>query len=235
MIEGPAYRIETERLALRCFEPHDTESLKALVDANLDRLRPWMDWARDEPTGFEEKLRLVRRFRADFDLGEKLAYAVLARSNRPVDPQPLAGAPRDDPGETLLGACALHVHADERWGEIGYWLAREATGKGLATEAAGALVRAAFEIERLQRVEIHCDADNVRSARVAERLGFACDATLRRRKERAGGERVDRMVWSLFADETRSLASAQRLAAWDVLGRTILDAHPTARRGSAFP
>ncbi len=64
---GPAYRVETERLVVRCFQPSDAALLKAAVDASLDALRPWMPWALQEPQTVEAKVAMLRRFRAAFD------------------------------------------------------------------------------------------------------------------------------------------------------------------------
>lgn len=46
---GPAYRIHTQRLVVRCWEPRDAPLLKAVLDESLDHLRPWMPWAQNEP------------------------------------------------------------------------------------------------------------------------------------------------------------------------------------------
>ncbi|HEV8114047.1 MAG TPA: hypothetical protein VGR31_14845 [Planctomycetota bacterium] len=35
LLRGPAYRIETDRLVLRCFDPNDAVLLKSAVDASL--------------------------------------------------------------------------------------------------------------------------------------------------------------------------------------------------------
>ena len=47
--QGPAYRIHTQRLVLRCWQPTDAPLLKAAIDANLEHLRPWLPWAQYEP------------------------------------------------------------------------------------------------------------------------------------------------------------------------------------------
>src|SRR4051812_17942818 len=73
---GPAYRIETARLVLRCYQPADAPLLKAAIDASLDSLRPWMPWARDEPRPLPEKVSMLRRFRGMFDLGQDFIYGV---------------------------------------------------------------------------------------------------------------------------------------------------------------
>ncbi|MES2731624.1 MAG: hypothetical protein V4714_07745 [Bacteroidota bacterium] len=43
------YRIETDRLVIRCYEPSDAEKLKNAITESLDHLRPWMPWAQNEP------------------------------------------------------------------------------------------------------------------------------------------------------------------------------------------
>src|ERR1700759_5294954 len=41
-VDPPPYRIETERLVLRCWNPADAEALKEAVDASIEHLLPWM-------------------------------------------------------------------------------------------------------------------------------------------------------------------------------------------------
>jgi hypothetical protein len=52
----PIYRIRTTHLSLRCWQPADAERLKAAMDANLDHLRPWMQWAMEEPQPLQQKI-----------------------------------------------------------------------------------------------------------------------------------------------------------------------------------
>lgn len=60
---GPAYRIHTRRLVLRCWHPSDAALLKAAIDANLDHLRPWLPWAQHEPEDLQAKIERLRQFR----------------------------------------------------------------------------------------------------------------------------------------------------------------------------
>ena len=63
------YRIETDRLVIRCYQPTDAVLLKQAIDESLDHLRPWMPWAMEEPETVEEKVARLRRFQGQFDLG----------------------------------------------------------------------------------------------------------------------------------------------------------------------
>ena len=53
--DGPAYRVHTQRLVIRCWQPEDAPLLKASIDENLDHLRPQMPWAMNEPTDLQTK------------------------------------------------------------------------------------------------------------------------------------------------------------------------------------
>ena len=106
---------------------------------------------------------------------------------------------------------------------IGYWIHAAHINQGLATEAAAALTRVAFEVNDVERVEIHCDPANVRSAAVPRKLGYAHEATLRRRAQAGDGTHRDTMIWTLFADTyPGSAAATAEIEAYDARGRRIL-------------
>jgi len=56
--------------------------------------------------------------------------------------------------------------------ELGHWIAPPLHGRGYMTEAARAVVDAAFTQLALHKVVVGCLAENVRSQRVIEKLGF---------------------------------------------------------------
>lgn len=81
----------------------------------------------------------------------------------------------------LIGACDLTVENTNE-ADLGFVFGRDAWGRGYATEAAQALVRAAFEELGVTRVFATCDIANTASARVLEKAGLRCEATLERHK-----------------------------------------------------
>lgn len=218
MPNGPAYRIVTENLELRCLEPADATQLCDVIAENVQHLRPWIEWAREGPRTLDSTVEVVRRMRGRFDLGESFAYAISRRDGGP-----------------MIGGCALAPMLGEASASIGYWLARASTGQGLASEAAAALVRVAFEIESVELIEISCVPDNVRSAGVAERLGFHADGTQRKRLRSEDGVREDRSSWSMLREEyPRAPAARVSITAYDAIGRTLIEPASGLRRGSAF-
>jgi hypothetical protein len=152
----PPYRIETERLVVRCWEPRDAPLLKEAVDASLDHLRPWM--------------------------------------------------------HTRFGDDAF---------EIGYWIRASRAGRGLATEVTAALTRVALELCGADRVEIRVDPANEASLAVPRKLGFAEEATLRRRLPNPDGEPRDVTLFVLFHDDLGGAVASARFEAYDALGRHL--------------
>jgi RimJ/RimL family protein N-acetyltransferase len=106
--------------------------------------------------------------------------------------------------------------------EIGYWIHAQAVNQGFATEVSVALTRVAFEIDQVDRVEIHCDPANIRSAAVPRKLGYTYEATLRRRIMLEDGKLRDSMIWCMQSDEYPASAAAQmKYSAYDAAGQLI--------------
>ncbi len=77
--------------------------------------------------------------------------------------------------QSLFGIFGMHRRIGPGAIEVGYWLDRNAIGKGYATQVARALTAAALALCDTSRVEIHCDEANERSRRIPERLGYRLD------------------------------------------------------------
>jgi RimJ/RimL family protein N-acetyltransferase len=203
----PPYRIETDRLVIRCYDPGDAPLLKDAIDSSLDHLRPFMPWTDDEPQSLEEKVALLRRFRAAFDAGDNFVYGIF------------------DPEEReLLGGTGLHPRIGPEGLEVGYWTRTSRTRQGIATEASAAMTRVAFEICGADRVEIRIEPTNAASLAVPPKLGFPEEARLRRRLPARPGEPLrDVVVFTLFSEAYEgSPAAGTQLRAWDAAGSELL-------------
>jgi RimJ/RimL family protein N-acetyltransferase len=184
-VKTPPYRIETERLVIRCYEPEDAPLLKAAVDSSIEHLLPWMPWARFEPQSVEDKVELCRMFRGQFDLDQNYIYGIFSLDET-----------------EQFGGSGLHPRANEGSLEIGYWVAAGAVRRGIATEVTAALTRAGFELAGLERVDIQVDPTNDRSLAIPRKLGFTEEGTLRRRLEAHENEpRRDSVVFSMLREE----------------------------------
>ncbi|MFI7214319.1 GNAT family N-acetyltransferase [Micromonospora maritima] len=107
-------------------------------------------------------------------------------------------------GDVVIGAVELvwRSRAD-RTGELGYVFHPDHGGRGLATEAAGAVLDWGFGAFGLHRVVVRCHAGNESSARLAARLGMRQEARhVRSYRFRDGW--ADQLVFALLADEWRA-------------------------------
>jgi RimJ/RimL family protein N-acetyltransferase len=81
--------------------------------------------------------------------------------------------------DRLLGSFSLmEIDRERGSGEIGYWVAAGARGRGIATRATRLLADWAADELGLTRIEILPHKDNTPSRRVAEKLGFRDTGTL---------------------------------------------------------
>ncbi len=109
---------------------------------------------------------------------------------------PTAQASVDAADGALLGAISLDPAGEGR-GQIGYWVAREARGRGVATRALTLLSRWGLAQGGYSRVQLLTEPENVGSQRVAERAGFTNEGLLRSYAELKGSRR-DMLMWSLL-------------------------------------
>ncbi|MCI2242162.1 GNAT family N-acetyltransferase [Adlercreutzia faecimuris] len=145
--------IETERLVLRPWREGDADDLFAL--ARDPRVGPPAGWP---PHGSVEESREV--IRTVFSAPE--TYAITLRGDgRPVG---CVGLLTGDAGTEPLAPGEA---------EVGYWVGVPWQDHGIATEAARALMRRAFDDLGLSALWCSYRADNGPSARVAAKCGFA--------------------------------------------------------------
>jgi RimJ/RimL family protein N-acetyltransferase len=152
-------------------------ALPDLVDGEL-RLRP--------PTGRDvpEITRICRdpeierwtRVPSPYTEADARGYVeAAARALADGDGVLLLAVDRED--DRVLGAVGLSVDVRDWSGELGYWVAPEARGHGVATCGCRLLLRFGFEHLELGYVMLWAAADNAGSNAVARRLGFTHEGT----------------------------------------------------------
>ena len=198
------YKIMTDRLVIRCWNPTDAFMLQAAVLESLEHLKTWMPWAHQEPMDVNDRIELLRTFRGQFDLGQDYVYGIFDAAEKMV-----------------LGGTGLHTRRGSKIREIGYWIRADQTGKGLASESTSALVKVAFEILKIQRLEIRCDPANQASIAIPRKLKFTPEGVLREQFEFLGEPR-DTQVWSLLPQEyDNSPAKLVPVRAYNVVGEEL--------------
>ena len=84
-----------------------------------------------------------------------------------------------------------------RKSEIGYWLRKEFQGSGIITDSLRALIKFGFSELNLNRIQIKCALDNVKSNNIPKRLGFSFEGVERDSEFVHEGVFRDANVWSL--------------------------------------
>jgi ribosomal-protein-alanine N-acetyltransferase len=106
----------------------------------------------------------------------------------------------EGPSRPVVGTIGFMAYSERHArAELGYDLARETWGRGVATVAAQRVVQYGFEEMGLNRIEATVMAGNARSERVLEKIGFVREGLLRQYKF-ARGEFKDYVIFGLLRE-----------------------------------
>ena len=148
---------------IRPYEESDIEPLVAAVQESIADLVPWMPWASPVYSSAEAAawVRLTSDGHAN---GTMYDFAILDADGR------------------YAGGCGLNrINVADGVANLGYWVRSSASGHGVAPSAVRQVVAWAFANTGLNRLEIVVALNNIRSLRVAEKVGAQRDAVLRKR------------------------------------------------------
>lgn len=161
-LESLDLALTTPRLRLRPLSQADADAIWPWVsDPELPRQMTW-----NAHKDRSETLAFLRRTEAALADGTSVVWGIVHEG-------------------TLCGAIGLH---DITWhwfawrmdrAELGYWIGPPFQGRGLATEAARAVLDFAFTTLRLHKVTVGCFDENAASRRVIEKLAFRYCGTRR--------------------------------------------------------
>lgn len=173
-------RVDDE-IELRLNELRYAEEYLAMTVRNIEQLREWMPWAAYEQT-LEGIKAYMQGSMQGFVEGNCLPTNLWYRGQ-------------------LVGSIGYpRMSWVKRMAEIGYWLDKDAQGKGIITRSARALTTYAFQEYGFNKVEIHAATGNKRSRAVAERLGFTQEG-IQRQVEWLNGKAHDLVVYGMLASE----------------------------------
>ncbi len=157
-------RIETSRLILRQItdSPSDgKDSLEFINDYSVYRFWGLYDESKDTNGRRRPKKKIKADYHYNATMKEYRARRELTWLMELKDTHKVIG-------EIVLYDFRLMQQAD-----IGYRINKDYWGQGFAPEAGKAVLKAAYELMRLSRIQLRCFADNHGSVRVAQKLGFA--------------------------------------------------------------
>ncbi len=171
--------IDAGAVILRRNRPGDAAAVARAVGESLDHLEPWMPWAQPGAATVEAQAARIAEVEAGWQRGTDFVYVL----RRPGD--------GDD---VVIGIIGLHRRGGPRLMEIGYWTHVDHIGHGYMTAAAKATTDAVEALGDVDRVEIHTDEANFRSAAIPQKLGYRLARVDVRRPE-APGETGRLQIW----------------------------------------
>ncbi|MGH8944935.1 MAG: GNAT family N-acetyltransferase [Acidimicrobiia bacterium] len=184
----PRPRLESERLILQKFTRRDGPTLDDAIRVSLADLHQWLPWARMDYTTVDTTSFIWDSTQA---WKEDRAWDYSVRM-------------KDDPGTHVGNISMWTVSKLGKIAEIGYWVRTDRTSRGICTEAVDRLLEEAFTAMGFHKVVLRIAVGNDASDRVAEKLGFTREGTLRE-ELLIRGNWVDHTLWSLLDREYRSL------------------------------
>jgi ribosomal-protein-serine acetyltransferase len=167
---------------LRILEARHAEAFLGFIEANRAYLRKYVPFARTIQT-VEETRHFIKRGLTCFA----------------EDGLPWVGVWQD--GEIVGMILFFPLDSQIRATEIGYCLAEQATGHGLMTQAARAMLGFVFDDLGLNRLGLKAAVNNQRSRAIAERLGFTLEGIRRAGVIDEDGAFVDMAIYSLLASD----------------------------------
>lgn len=177
------FRVD-DQVTVREFREGDAAEVFRAVKENYGRLVSFMDWITPE-----------------YSITSAEEFIVQSIKGREESTNLSLGIFR---GDRFIGSIGF-VHFD--WAamktEIGYWIAVEEEGKGIVSRAAMLLIDFAVRELEINRIEIRCSAENIRSSAIPIRLGFQKEGHLRRSEFR-NGRLHDFEIYGLLAREWES-------------------------------
>lgn len=170
-----------ENIELRMIESRDAEELNALIEESKAHIKQWSAWLKDDRS-IENTRAFIKRNLEQFADGEGFAVAIFYQNK-------IAGQIEYN-----------YIDLKNRKTEIGYWLGESFQGKGLVTKSCRVLIDYAFDELKLNRVELRCAVENLKSRKIAENLGFKNEGTIRQ-AELIHGKFFDFVIYGLLAGE----------------------------------
>jgi len=170
-----------ENLRLELIEAHHAQAIFELIDNNRNHLRKWLTFIDRMPT-----VEFVEQFckgtmQRNIE-GIEFAYVLVEQ-------------------EKVIGRIGIYkIDNQNKIGEIGYWMAESAQGKGIMTKSCKVMIDFCFAQLHLNRIEIKCATDNLRSIRIPEKLNFTKEGIIRQ-GEFLNNEFIDLNLYSLLRIE----------------------------------
>ena len=154
---GWPVRLESQGVVVRSLRSDDVRTWREVRSANQDWLRPWDATVPPGSAPRPPSYRAVVRSQLRQARQGRLLPCVVEVDGRFAGQVTVSNITR----------------GSAQWGSLGYWLARDAAGRGVMPRAVAMVIDHCFGPVGLHRIEICIRPENTNSLRVVEKLGLA--------------------------------------------------------------
>lgn len=177
--------ITTPRCIIRTLQISDALAMHTALKASFKELKKWMPWAQNLASLNDTQYFIqqsMNTWKREFQQHSERTLVIMDVHN-----EQFIGS---------MGLTPLNLLVPSF--EIGYWIDQRLAGQGLMTEAVNGLIHYLWDVQFARRIEIHCEATNIKSAQVAARLYFPLEAYMVNERLTADGKSVaDTLLYAI--------------------------------------
>ena len=152
-------KIDTN-LSLELINESHARPIFDMVDKNRAHLRPWLPFV-DRMQTVEFAENFVKGTLQRNKEGQEWAFVIIEKG-------------------AIVGRIGVYkIDNQNKIGEIGYWLVENLQGKGIITRSCAALIQFCFNDLKMNRIEIKCGTENLKSKSIPEKLNFTDEGIIR--------------------------------------------------------
>ena len=149
-----------DKIRIDLIEEKHTQPIFEMVNNNRNHLRPWLPFV-DRMQTVDFTQNFVKGTMQRNKEGNEFAFVIIDN-------------------DKMVGRVGVYkIDSQNKIGEIGYWIIENSQGKGIITMSCKALIDFCFNDLRLNRIEIKCGTENLKSKTIPERLNFTNEGIIR--------------------------------------------------------
>jgi len=157
------------------------DELFELIESNREYLKQWLPWL-DNNRYFQNTIDFIKISQIQYERNETVQFALMYKGK-------------------VAGVVGFHrIDWLNRSTSIGYWLGEQYQGKGLITKSCSKVLDYSFGRMGLNRIEIRCATENLKSRAIPKRLGFKEEGLIRE-AEWLYDHFVDHVVYGMLESE----------------------------------
>jgi len=157
------------------------DELFDLIEDNREYLKEWLPWL-DNNRYLQNTIDYIKISQFQYERNETVQLVLLYKG-------------------AIAGAVGYHrIDWLNRSTSIGYWIGEQYQGKGLITRSCSKVLDYSFGRMCLNRIEIRCATENLKSRAIPERLGFTEEGLIRE-AEWLYDHFVDHVVYGMLESE----------------------------------